>query len=558
MPITQKERIISRLHEFILQSEDQPDEEMGRRVAEYLVTIELLDNPSISTLFRDLQNEEPDLLKAVFFAGATLHALRSLGIVDLAASVAWYVGVTIRDTVAGDFVQDPTALSIVLRTLLTLIPYVDQVADLEDISANIIQALLHPQAKLTSPAWWFTMVCALVGMFPELGSAAVGIVKLGKKGAGHLAKRFLPSLPDVSSILPSAGKVKGAAADLAEMGRRGVMELLEKADEWRPVVRTQFHELISMLIDNLARLPAALSSKVAGALDSLRMMKRAADARIEAALDELLLALRGLLDELGLPEPQLALPGGQSGALLMEGRGGYRGRPGAREVVFELQELERIFSRVGDHADEIEELIKLGIGRGGRALDAASTRRIRELVGVLRAETFAEEANPLLYELYRAAERNVRPRAQLERFAGASGGIGQLHAEIRRLEDLEQSTGQDLGEEIAVLWEEIDVQRQVLQSTIGARGAYQLIEREMRGIAAQEGIDWPDDVVIHHLVPVHYAPELAADPANLLLVRSGPGESHGLIHQLLQGEDRNVWAGFNSDVLAEIQDALGL
>jgi hypothetical protein len=567
MPMTQKERIARRLHELILQSEDQPDEEMGKRVARYLVEVERLDNRTITTLFGDFQKEQPDLLKAAMFAGSTFHALRELGMVDLASSVVWYVGTTIRDTLAGDFVEDPTALAIVFRTLLTLIPYVDQAADIEDISANIIRALLDPKGKLTSPGWWFTMVCALVGMFPELGSAAVGIVKLGKKGVGHLAKPFLASIPDVSSIVNAMGRLKGSADDLMEMGRLGVTELLAKADAWRPVVIKQFHDLINTLIDNLAALPAALGGKVAGVLDSLRMMKREADAMIEAAIDDLLSALTSLLDDLGLAPPRLALSGGPGHGFFMEGQGTSRGRAGGRSVVFGLHEVGEVFSRVGDNAEQIEDLIdpvndaiRRAAQSGARGLDDRTRAHIRRLVADLKPDTFA--GNPLLQELYSAAERNVRQRAQLTRFNQASANIGQQQARVRELEDQlvgANAQARDLiEEEITDILSEIDVNRQVLQGQIGARGAYELIRDEMQRIARAEGIDWPYDVVIHHLIPVHEAPELATHPANLLLVRGGAEGSHDLIHQLLQGVDTNRWAGFSPDVLAEIQDALGL
>jgi hypothetical protein len=567
VPITQKERIARRLHELIIQSEDQPDEEMGKRVASYLVEVERLDNRTITDLFGEFQKEQPNLLKAAMFAGSTFHALRQLGVVDLASSVAWYVGTTIRDTLAGDFVEDPTALAIVFRTLLTLIPYVDQAADIEDISANIIRALLDPIEKLTSPGWWFTMVCALVGMFPELGSAAVGIVKLGKKGVGHLAKPFLASIPDVSSITAAMGKLKGSADSLMEMARLGVTELLAKADAWRPVVTKQFYDLINTLIDNLAALPGALGGKVAGVLDSLRMMKREADAMIEAAIDDLLSALTNLLGDLGLAPPRLALSGGPGHGFFMEGQGASRGRAGARSAVFDLHELEDIFSRVGDNAEQIEDLIdpvtdaiRGAAQSGARGLDNRTRAGIRRLVGELRAQTFG--GNPVLRELYNAAAKNMRSRAQMRRFDEASAMIGEQQARVRELEaqlvGANAQTQDLIEEEIADILSEIDVNRQVLQGQIGARGTYELIRDEMQRIARQEGIDWPYDVVIHHLIPVHEAPELATHPANLLLVRGGAEGSHDLIHQLLQGVDTNRWAGFSPDVLAEIQDVLGL
>ena len=303
---------------------------------------------------------------------------------------------------------------------------------------------------------------------------------------------------------------------------------------------------------DLARTDSTVARRVAPRVEQIGAALRAVqEASLPQSLRSALGALRTRVDEFPMPGPLVR-----------------------REQVFDVERLRETLERCGDTAGLIEDLIdpvraslQRAADRGSRELDTEARRNIRVLVDQLRPSTFADIADEMgqrsvLYELFAGAERNVMGRALVRRFDAASLEIGQQHARLTELEDaLAAAKGrraEQINEEIGELNAEIELSRQVLRGQFDPRGAYEMIRDEMYRAARERGIDWPYDAVIHHLVPINEAPELATHPANLLLSRSGAGESHDLIHQLLQGLDTNRWAGWSPAVLAEMRAALDL
>jgi len=313
----------------------------------------------------------------------------------------------------------------------------------------------------------------------------------------------------------------------------------------------KFGDVIVKAAD-LARIDPSFARRIAPKMDEIRDLLRA-DA--DVVLPK---AIRGKLDEILESLDDFTM----------------RGRPAARADAFDRHELRRIFDQVGDNADQIDDMIgptltaiERQVRTGARDLDAGAQKRIRELVEALRPDTFADLVDSagersVLHDLFAAAERNVSRRPTMRAYETASREIGQQLARLNDLEDaLVKAKGRkrsEIVQKIDDLLGDIDLNRQVLQDRFSPRGAYETIRNEMYRLARERGIEWPDDVPIHHLIPIHEAPELATHPANLLLVRAGADGSHDLIHEWLRGVDSNKWAGFSPDVLAAIRAALDL
>jgi hypothetical protein len=100
------------------------------------------------------------------------------GIVDGAK----YVG----GALAGDFVDDPTTGQIVINTILTMIPLVDQVGDARDIVANLKKLIWD--RRWNEAGVWLSVLLCLIGLIPELGSLAKGIIKVALDKAPKLAE----------------------------------------------------------------------------------------------------------------------------------------------------------------------------------------------------------------------------------------------------------------------------------------------------------------------------------------------------------------------------------
>jgi hypothetical protein len=294
IPATQRQRVVQRLDEFAGSSPVPADDaETPRRVAEYLVVVEALVGAQITALLTQLETEAPALMQAIAFGGRLFQALREFGVVDLASSVLWYLAVSVRDTLAGDFVTDPTALAIVLRTLLTLIPGIDTAADIEDIVANLVYGVMDPTEKLVSLGWWFGIALALIGLFPEFGSAVKGVAQLAVKGIGKAAGAVVDAAGPQFRRLLDQGWM--ALAD----ARAGLAEVLATAGTWGSWILATFKRIVTTAIEKLTTLAATVASKaLEGVLAALNQMKELADTMLAKAGEEVQRIVRQLSDEL--------------------------------------------------------------------------------------------------------------------------------------------------------------------------------------------------------------------------------------------------------------------
>ena len=270
--------------------QSDPSLDLARQIASYLVVTEDLAPADLDAVLMDLAEADPGLLSAVALGGRLFRALAELG-VSTAAAAGWYVLLTIRDTLAGDFVADPTALAIVIRTLLTLIPGVDTAADVEDLVADLILGALHPQEKLLSVGWWFAIAITLAGLFPEFGSAVKGTVQLTVKGIGQAGRAGLEALAPLLRRLMGDGWM--------DLAKAGLGELLDTAATWGPWVRRSFGELVDLALDYLGRAASAVGGALLEALiDAFRRMKELAPEWLEKAIEDVVAALRRTDDEI--------------------------------------------------------------------------------------------------------------------------------------------------------------------------------------------------------------------------------------------------------------------
>src|SRR5262249_54283995 len=97
--------------------------------------------------------------------------------------------------IEGDFNKDPDLGQIVLGTVISLIPILDQISDFRDLSANLIALC---EADDLRDFWLlFAVVITLIGCFPEIGSAIKGVFQAALKvlkDAGHIPLRRLVAM----------------------------------------------------------------------------------------------------------------------------------------------------------------------------------------------------------------------------------------------------------------------------------------------------------------------------------------------------------------------------
>lgn len=110
---------------------------------------------------------------------------------DLANALAWFASPindaiqkgkeTVQDiaewlwvVLQGDFAEEQTTAQIVTGTVISMIPFVDQICDVRDMIANVIKI-----DEDNNNGWaWFALILTIIGIFPEFGSLFKGIVKV--------------------------------------------------------------------------------------------------------------------------------------------------------------------------------------------------------------------------------------------------------------------------------------------------------------------------------------------------------------------------------------------
>ena len=184
--------------------------------------------------------------------------------------------------VEGDFNQDPSMSQIGVRTVITLIPVVDQAGDIQDLGANL--KFLIWDEKYDELWVWFALVVTLIGCIPEVGSVVKGVLKaIGRRG------KHLPVLADLLRKLNGMGK--GNAV-------RWLKELSQKLDGYANDVIKRFNDILHKLTEALKRVRRFVSNEVGGRIDDILRRIKEVRKRASAKIKEVVSDLKKRLDEI--------------------------------------------------------------------------------------------------------------------------------------------------------------------------------------------------------------------------------------------------------------------
>ncbi len=109
-------------------------------------------------------------------SGNTAPLVEANGIATQAGDWLW-------GTLQGDFNQNPSTSQIVVGTLISMIPIIDQVMDLRDIIANVM--LLTDDDEANDTDAWLAFTLTGIGLVPVVGSAVKGVGKVILKNTGE-------------------------------------------------------------------------------------------------------------------------------------------------------------------------------------------------------------------------------------------------------------------------------------------------------------------------------------------------------------------------------------
>ncbi|HEX5746215.1 MAG TPA: hypothetical protein VFZ09_08220 [Archangium sp.] len=194
---------------------------------------------------------------------------------------SWMWGV-----VQGDFNEDPTIDQIIVGTIITMFPVVDQLADIRDLVAGLKQLLWDK--KYDDYFVWVGLVLTLIGLIPVLGSLVKGICKTVLIYAKRLT---LQELLKVFNFFAKGNGFKWLkklrATELSSIGSQ---------------VKSKLHGLLDKLQDTLKTLRRYtpdladdIQAGIANLLDAIKQVKSRVDRmvdqtihQIEASIDDIM------------------------------------------------------------------------------------------------------------------------------------------------------------------------------------------------------------------------------------------------------------------------------
>ena len=201
----------------------------------------------------------------------------------------------------GDFNQDPTLGQIITNTLITMIPVVDQVADIRDIVAGV--KFLAWDRKYSDYMVWIGICFTIIGLFPTAGSLAKGVLKCVFK-----------SLPIARIAKVFNGLAEGNVVRYLKMLGDGGLDTLHRQ------TLELFNKLVAAVRGKLNRIKALVPDRLKDAhaslnrfIDGLDQAKRHAPDMIARFFDDLWQKLENIL---GGPRLDNAMSGPTNSTLI--------------------------------------------------------------------------------------------------------------------------------------------------------------------------------------------------------------------------------------------------
>lgn len=207
-----------------------------------------------------------------WFASAPAGWLES-GRKNLEAAAQW-----IWEVLQGDFNDNASTAQVATGTVISMIPFVDQICDIRDLVANCKKI----NAEQNSSWPWISLVLTLIGLFPALGSLVKGCLKVMfatlRKGAS------------VSGVAPRLDIYVGASiSQLNKFLARPEVAKVLVALKWDNPYRTLAKEINRVAEKlNVTALKSALNEAVEAAQSMLGLVQRWGSTGIAKKAQELI------------------------------------------------------------------------------------------------------------------------------------------------------------------------------------------------------------------------------------------------------------------------------
>jgi hypothetical protein len=163
----------------------------------------------------------------------------------------------------GEFIDEPTFGQIGADFVLSVIPFVDQVADSRDLSAHVYR--MGFRGEHTKWERWVALVFTLIGLFPEVGSVIMSLSKVALRGANLLLENIGEMLSLVRRVIP---------ADVSDVGRLQ-RDVAENWSRFAAFGMDVWNRLLARGDELVGRIPRIVGGLRQTALDRLAALRRA-------------------------------------------------------------------------------------------------------------------------------------------------------------------------------------------------------------------------------------------------------------------------------------------
>lgn len=207
-----------------------------------------------------------------WFASAPAGWLES-GRKNFEAAAQW-----IWEVLQGDFNENASTAQVATGTIISMIPFVDQICDIRDLVANCRK--INDESNSSWP--WISLVLTLIGLFPAIGSLVKGCLKVMfatlRKGAS------------ASGIAPRLDSYVGVSiAQLNKFLARPEVAKVLVALKWDNPYRTLAKEITRVAGKlNVTALKAALNEAAGAAQSMLGLVQRWGSTGIAKKAQELI------------------------------------------------------------------------------------------------------------------------------------------------------------------------------------------------------------------------------------------------------------------------------
>lgn len=269
------------------------------------------DSPANYLTYREYDTSKPDpnlsWWEKIFFYQGQAAINESVTNHNIAVAVidksSWIWGM-----LKGDFNKNPTMSQIIVSGLISMIPVVDQVCDVRDLIANLID-LSKENGKSSDN--YKALALTAFGVIPEIGSAVKTIVKAARSKEANKLKTF--KLMEGFESAFKKLKIKSPWNNAPEAWLR--------SKPWKKMGKTALNAL-NKCIDRLIQAINGFLNKVRGslksALEKFKVEITNAKNAIKKYISDLCNEIQRKFQEL-LPQPQLGMAGA-NGANIPTGR----------------------------------------------------------------------------------------------------------------------------------------------------------------------------------------------------------------------------------------------